>query len=133
MHLTATPCLERFFVYCDREGRLLITTVFLWPEHEAPYVFRRMTSYGLEALLRAHGLDDIHVTKVGSDIATIVQLWINFLWRVTTPSNKFNFALFLLLVCAPSSAAACAFQSGFPTTGEYYLTNILQAGARTKA
>ncbi len=32
-------------------GRLILTTPFMWPEHEQPYDFRRLTSFGLRQVL----------------------------------------------------------------------------------
>jgi SAM-dependent methyltransferase len=42
-------------------GNLLVTSPFLYPEHEAPYDFWRTTHHGLRSLLTRHGLivDDI--------------------------------------------------------------------------
>lgn len=43
--------IEEMYRVLKFEGRALITTPFLWGEHEIPYDFRRYTSYGLKKYL----------------------------------------------------------------------------------
>ncbi len=54
-----------------QDGRLIVTTPFVWPEHEEPYDFRRLTSYGLEAILVESGYTDVAVTKAGPEVLAI--------------------------------------------------------------
>ncbi len=46
-------------------GQLLITAPFLYPTHEAPYDFWRTTHFGLERILRRHGLEVGNVAAQG--------------------------------------------------------------------
>lgn len=46
-------------------GHAVITVPYLYPTHEAPYDFRRFTHYGLESLLRRHGLEVVTLDAKG--------------------------------------------------------------------
>ncbi len=46
-------------------GYVLVTVPFLYPVHEAPYDFRRLTHFGLRAVLERHGLDVVKLEAKG--------------------------------------------------------------------
>jgi SAM-dependent methyltransferase len=46
-------------------GHLIITAPFLYPTHEAPYDYWRITHYGLRTLLRRHGLEVDEIAAQG--------------------------------------------------------------------
>lgn len=58
-----------------RDGILLVTTPFIWREHEAPYDFRRLTSFGLVKSMEGAGFEIVDATKLGSASATLFQLF----------------------------------------------------------
>ncbi len=110
-----------------QDGRLLVTTPFVWPEHEEPFDFRRLTSYGLEAILVESGYTDVTVTKVGSEVLAITQLVINYLSRVTTPANPFTFLLFMAFIGAPLNLLGIILDAILPNVGQLYLCNVATA------
>lgn len=59
-----------------KPGALLLMTVpFTWMEHEQPYDFARYTSFGLAALVEGSGFKIERVTKVGSYVEAIAQVF----------------------------------------------------------
>jgi ubiquinone/menaquinone biosynthesis C-methylase UbiE len=59
-------------------GHALITTPFMWEEHEMPYDFARFTTPALEYLYQKHGFEIIHNHKTGNQIEVIFQFAINY-------------------------------------------------------
>ena len=60
-------------------GKLILTTPFVWPEHEAPNDFYRYTKYGLEYLLRESGYNDIKIEPKSGYFLTMCQLTMVFM------------------------------------------------------
>jgi SAM-dependent methyltransferase len=59
------------------DGKLLLTTPFMWGIHEEPYDYYRYTKYGLEYLLKKNGFDIISIIQKGS-LWTIFSMFINY-------------------------------------------------------
>lgn len=59
-------------------GQAIITTPFMWEEHEMPYDFARYTPPALEYLYQKHGFEVIHKLKTGNQIEVIFQFSINY-------------------------------------------------------
>jgi ubiquinone/menaquinone biosynthesis C-methylase UbiE len=59
-------------------GQAIITTPFMWEEHEMPYDFARYTPPALEYLYQKHGFEVIHKHKTGNQIEVIFQFSINY-------------------------------------------------------
>lgn len=55
-------------------GYALISIPFTWGEHNAPYDYQRLTSYGIKYLFEKHGFEVIHLEKTTRTIHTITQL-----------------------------------------------------------
>jgi SAM-dependent methyltransferase len=45
-------------------GQALLTTPFIWNEHEVPYDFGRYSSYGLTFMLKKHGFEIVKYDKI---------------------------------------------------------------------
>jgi len=46
-----------------KEGLLLATCPFLWPEHEVPYDYARYTSFAMKNLLEKKWIRNYHIRK----------------------------------------------------------------------
>lgn len=55
-------------------GHALITVPFLYPTHEAPYDFHRLTHFGLASIVRRHGLEVIDAGAQGGPL-TLIASW----------------------------------------------------------
>jgi SAM-dependent methyltransferase len=47
-----------------KNGKIFVTTPFIWAEHETPYDFQRYTSFGIKKLFEKHGFDIISHKKL---------------------------------------------------------------------
>lgn len=55
-------------------GKLLITTPFIWPEHEKPFDFQRYTSFGLKSLMNRLGFSIIYEKKLITNKYAIIEI-----------------------------------------------------------
>lgn len=54
-------------------GHALITVPFLYPTHEAPYDFQRLTHLGLSGLVRRHGLEVVALGAQGGPVLMLAH------------------------------------------------------------
>lgn len=45
-------------------GKVLLTTPFIWNEHEVPYDYGRYSSYGLTSILKRHGFEVLKFKRI---------------------------------------------------------------------
>jgi len=69
-------------------GTLLLTTPFVWDEHEQPADYARYTSYGLNHLLRANGFKIVEQYKTISDGRCFFQLASGVIYKKIMPLSK---------------------------------------------
>ena len=62
-----------------KEGKLLVTIPFAWPEHEQPHDFARYTTFGLKNLLERNGFRVILQKKTGGYLLALVQMLCSYL------------------------------------------------------
>lgn len=63
-------------------GRIVISTPFLYPIHDAPGDYRRWTCYGLRQLARKSGLSVLHLHDLGSPIETgVLTANLSLVWQ----------------------------------------------------
>lgn len=84
------------------EGRLIVSTPFMYPIHDAPMDFRRWTEYGIRELAGSVGMDAEILQPLGSPVET-ATLQFNLGWLVQAVNAPFivalpMFALSLILV-----------------------------------
>lgn len=103
----------------------IVSSPFVWPEHEQPYDFRRFTSIGLELLFRSVGLDvELAFTTAGSH-ASIAQLDALHAHSVIGAGIPGWSAIVTLLVCAPVQLFGLAMQAILPDRGGFYIETVL--------
>lgn len=76
-------------------GKALITTPFMWEEHEMPYDFARYTTPALIHLYEKNGFKVINHNKSGSYVEVIFQFSLNYVKNIL-PVNKVVRQVFLL-------------------------------------
>lgn len=57
-------------------GHALVTIPYLYPTHEAPYDFRRLTHFGFRAVLERHGLEVLSLDAKGGGLLMMAHLMV---------------------------------------------------------
>lgn len=81
-------------------GVVLMSIPFVWPEHEQPYDFRRLTSFGVEETFKKHGFKVTEVIKTTNYPQTIIQM-ANAYLALTLKTKFTTFNLILILMFNP--------------------------------
>jgi SAM-dependent methyltransferase len=88
-------------------GSILLTIPWSARLHHLPHDYRRLTRYGLVALVRAAGFDGIRVEERGNDVAVVANKLIVMLIRLIIPKPAIRLAWTwpLALLLAPVAIA----------------------------
>ncbi len=87
--------LQEFNRVLKTGGKALITTPFMWEEHEMPYDFARYTTPALQQLYTQNGFKIIDNFKTGNYVEVIMQFNINYIKNILPKNIYFRF-IFLL-------------------------------------
>lgn len=86
-------------------GNLLLTTPFIWNEHEIPNDYGRYSSYGLKYLMEKNGFEVVHLVKIlnGPEFfIVLLQVYLNDFRSVISEKlkfiPKFKWILFVLFI-----------------------------------
>ena len=113
-----------------KSGKLLLTSPFVWNEHETPYDFARYTRFALEDMFTKKGFKVLAFEKKGNFVETITQLRVLYFVRWAEPtlsrlSYPGSFLMKLIIACMNGWGR---FKSWlFPAKYDLYLSNILLA------
>lgn len=81
-------------------GNLVISTPFMFGEHEAPFDFFRYTSFGILRLVQSLGFEAITLKKTGNFCLVLAQSLIDNLIHLGRPGRVWT-AVRILLISAP--------------------------------
>ncbi|WP_415880636.1 class I SAM-dependent methyltransferase [Methylomonas sp. TEB] len=109
------------------DGRLLLTVPFVWDEHEQPYDYRRYSSFGLLALLEAHGFKIIVQKKTCADASVLFQLINAFLFKISRSLPKICKVLLTFTVMTLINLSGIFFSWLLPANPDLFLDNIVLA------
>lgn len=112
MHRVLTP-----------NGKAIITTPFMWEEHEMPYDFARYTTPALEFLYKKHGFNVIQKEKAGNTILVLSQFIINYFKNIF-PTNKIIRQLLLLPIVFICNCFGNLFSALLPKDQSTYFNNV---------
>ncbi len=122
--------LAEIFRILKPKGNLLLTTPFIWDEHEQPFDFARYSSYGLKYLLQKQGFEIIEFRKSTEDIRLIFQLIAAFLHKKILQNRGIVNIIMTLLFISPVNIAGELFGMISPRNEDMYLDNIVLAAKR---
>lgn len=105
-------------------GKLLLTAPFGWNEHEMPYDYARYTSEGICSLLRKNGFEIIRFQKTGNFVRVLFQLWILYLYEISSKGGKVALYAALLLIL-PFNLLAVLVAPLFPVNRSLYFNNVV--------
>jgi SAM-dependent methyltransferase len=125
------PNLEQMLGEINRvmkpKGKLLVTVPFVWEEHETPYDFRRLTSFGLKKLLEDSSFKVITHLKTGNEVEAIFQLKAAYVSGLFTGQNIYIQILMNLIFVSPFLVIGKTLNLILPKKQKLYLNNIVLA------
>ena len=130
-HVAQPECFVSELARVLREsGWLVLSAPLFWQEHEVPYDFFRLTSYGMKALLQRSGLDVIEVRKSSGAIEALAQgASVYAFENLQLPVRGFG-RLIALVVCGPVQLAGMLLKRLLPDQGDLYLDLVILARRR---
>lgn len=105
-------------------GKALITTPFMWEEHEMPYDFARYTSIGIKFLYEKNNFKIKQHFKTGNTLTVFFQFGLNYLKNVL-PNNKIVRQMLLLPFIFIFNFLALFLGTLLPTDRTSYFNNIV--------
>jgi SAM-dependent methyltransferase len=101
----------------------LITTPFMWEEHEVPYDFARYTPYAFKHLYEKHGFEIVNHIKSGNNIKVISQFSINYFKNIF-PKNKKIKQIMLIPFIVFYNILGLVFGNILPSDKNAYFNNV---------
>jgi len=102
---------------------VLISTPFMWEEHEVPHDFARYTTDALYHLYQKHGFEIVDHHKTGNTIEVIMQF--NLLYvKSLLPNNKIIRQVLMLPFIIICNTIASVFGFILPGSGKIYFNNV---------
>jgi SAM-dependent methyltransferase len=117
--------LDEIIRVLKKDGQMLITVPFCWPEHEVPFDFGRYSSFGLQHILTKKGLKISVAVKSGNYGRVVWQLKGLFFHTLFNSRSKiFNFVGSMIFI-VPINLLALIFLIITPRNKTLYFNNIL--------
>jgi 2-polyprenyl-3-methyl-5-hydroxy-6-metoxy-1,4-benzoquinol methylase len=104
-------------------GIALITTPFMWEEHEMPYDFARYTTPALLHIYKKHGFIVVSNSKNGNTIHVVFQFCLNY-WKNIFPQNKVVRQLLLIPFTFLFNVLGSIFGFILPKDDKSYFNNV---------
>lgn len=106
-------------------GTLLMSTPFIYGEHEQPFDFARYTSFGIKHLLELNGFKCIEAKKTGSFFSVVIQTIAAYLEKATPKIRFIGFALRALIQAPLFTVALIHNAMARPNQNETYYFNLV--------
>ncbi len=106
-------------------GRIMITTPFVWPEHEEPYDYARYSSFGMKSLFERQGFHVERVEKIGNASETVFQLLSNVVAQRTGDWSRIPRLLFQVGLVFPLNAVGILIGKMIKDNKRLYSNNLL--------
>lgn len=112
-----------------KDGLLLATCPFLWPEHEVPYDYARYTSFAIKNLLERNGFEIVAFEKTGNFFTAMLQMQALYLYFFINRIPLIN-GLFFVLFISPIFIVGSFLNKILPKfmkRKDLYLNNVILA------
>lgn len=121
------PILDEINRVLKKGGNMLVSTPFLWNEHEIPYDYYRYTSYGITKLLEEHGFKVIKIRKSTSYTEMIFQMKIEYIrsWRDKHIKNPNFRRIFHRLIITPITISGLIANMVLPKNESLYGDSVV--------
>lgn len=108
-------------------GIILITTPFIWEEHEQPFDFGRYTEFGLKDVLNRHQFEIISFEKCGNFIEVIAQMWNLYWFKKFFRRLAFLRFIFIPILILPTNLLGTILSIVLPRNYDVYLHSVVVA------
>lgn len=108
-------------------GALIVTTPFVWPEHEEPYDYARYSTFGLKHLFEKHGFKVSKVVRVGTSYETVFQILSNVVAQKTGDWSRLPRLMAQVGLVFPINLIGLVLSAVLPNMSKLYLNNMLVA------
>lgn len=115
--------LNEFNRVLKKGGTMLVTTPFMWEEHEMPYDFARYTTPALRNLYKQNGFEVVNHYKTGNNAVVITQFCINYI-KTLLPENKVIRQIMLIPFIMYFNIMGLIFGTLLPGDRSSYFNNI---------
>lgn len=107
-------------------GLLLLTSPFLFHEHEAPFDYVRYSSYGLQYLLEQNGFEIVEFKKAVAGLRCVLLQW-NVLWWTSFKKHLPRPVAFVLswFFFFPANIMGLLLGWCWKSTGSFYAGNMV--------
>lgn len=109
------------------DGHLLLSIPFVFPEHEMPYDFRRLTGNGVKQILMESGFEIITTEKSGTFVEAVTQLVMLYLHDLLYTKNRYVNVIINLLFISPVCITGLLLNLILPANKSLYLNTIVFA------
>ncbi|MAE64452.1 MAG: methylase [Phycisphaeraceae bacterium] len=108
-------------------GQLLLTTPFVWDEHEQPIDFARYSSFGLRHLLERHGFQVVEHHRIGNDLSVVFQMFNCYLYKKLFGRSPVLNLVRAAILTAPVNLVGLVVAALAPRNDDLYLDNLVVA------
>jgi SAM-dependent methyltransferase len=108
-------------------GQLLLSIPFVFPEHEMPYDFRRLTVNGVKQILTEFGFEIVAIEKSGTFVEAVAQLVMLYLHNLLYTKNRYVNMFINLFFISPVCLTGILLNFILPTNKSLYLNTIVFA------
>jgi SAM-dependent methyltransferase len=113
-----------------QNGKLVLTTPFVWVEHLVPYDFARYTTFGLRHILEKHGFEIIVLEKSTTYVETVFQMWNAYIWQNLAKGKGIWGVFVQFFVIAPMTVVGIVLGRLLPKSSDLY-SSILTVAKKT--
>lgn len=121
---------QEFHRVLKKDGQLLITIPFAWPEHEQPYDFGRYTCFGITTILAKHGFEIKQIQKTGGFFLAVSQLWIEYIRTLIFPRSRAWRVIINMIFVFPVTALVIILNFFAPKNDNLYFNLVVEARKR---
>ena len=109
------------------DAEIIISLPFVWPEHEMPFDFRRLTMGGLVKELEKQGFKVVQTYKNGNFASAIIELFIMFIHNLLYTKNVFLNYFINVIFIFPFTLLGIILSVVFKNQKGLYFNNIVLA------
>jgi SAM-dependent methyltransferase len=106
-------------------GHFLLSTPFVWDEHEQPFDYARYSSFGLTHLAKANGFSVLVATKTLTDASVIIQISLAYVYKVLCRAPRGLRTFACAAIAAPCNVLGLLVAAVSPRNNDLYIDNVV--------